>query len=510
MYDALYARQSRDKKDSISIESQFNFCMKEIEEGTQVKKYQDKGYSGKNVERPDFQQLLKDIEKGIIRKVIVYRLDRMSRSTLDFAKLMEYFKEYNIEFVSTAEKFDTSTPIGKAMLSIVMIFAQLERETIQQRITDNYYERGKKGMFLGGNIPFGFELIPTKIDGKKTNMLNANNAMEHVVKLFGEYSNTNSSLHSLASSLNENEVKTSLDNFWDSAKISRLLKNPAYVKSDIDIFNYFKSMGCIMHNDVAEYVGNKGLYVYGNTVSTSTKFQNLEGYNVVIAPHDGVIDSKLWLKCQYKLSKNKQIKNSGKSKYSWLSGLTKCKKCGYSMNINKASLSKKNNTYVIYFRCSGRTLRKICDSLSVRIDEVESIVAEKMFDYISTFDNKLKITAGVESKKVNEIKINIQNKEIEIENLVDNLASSKGVAIKYINNRIEKLDAELTKLIEELNKLGQSDTIGDDVIVGLKKLVLIWDELDLEDKKNTASKVISKVCIDKTEDKLDIEIEWKF
>ena len=91
--DAIYGRQSIDKKDSISIESQFEFCRYELK-GGEAKEYKDKGYSGKNIERPDFQRLLKDIRAGLIRRVIVYKLDRISRSIVDFAKLMELFKQY--------------------------------------------------------------------------------------------------------------------------------------------------------------------------------------------------------------------------------------------------------------------------------------------------------------------------------------------------------------------------------------------------------------------------------
>lgn len=133
--DAIYGRQSIDKKDSISIESQFEFCRYELK-GGEGKEYKDKGYSGKNIERPDFQRLLQDIRLGLIKRVIVYKLDRISRSIVDFAKLMELFKQYDVEFVSCTEKFDTSTPMGRAMLNICIVFAQLERESIQMRVQD--------------------------------------------------------------------------------------------------------------------------------------------------------------------------------------------------------------------------------------------------------------------------------------------------------------------------------------------------------------------------------------
>ena len=137
MYDALYTRQSVEKIDSISIESQLEYCKYETR-GNPYKEYIDRGYSGKNTNRPAFEEMLEDIKQGKISRVIVYKLDRISRSILDFANMMDIFQKHNVEFVSSTERFDTSTPIGRAMLNICIVFAQLERETIQKRVTDAY------------------------------------------------------------------------------------------------------------------------------------------------------------------------------------------------------------------------------------------------------------------------------------------------------------------------------------------------------------------------------------
>ena len=124
LFDAIYARQSVDRIDSISTTSQIEFCKKEVT-GQSFKVYTDKSYSGKNIDRPAFQEMLSDIKAGKVNRVIVYRLDRISRSVLDFANLIEVFQKNKVDFVSTMEKFDTSTPIGKAMLMIVMILHSL-------------------------------------------------------------------------------------------------------------------------------------------------------------------------------------------------------------------------------------------------------------------------------------------------------------------------------------------------------------------------------------------------
>ena len=168
--DAIYARQSVDKKDSISIESQIEFCKYELKGGS-YKEYADKGYSGKNTDRPRFQELIRDIENGLVHKVIVYKLDRISRSILDFANMMELFQKYNVEFVSSTEKFDTSTPMGRAMLNICIVFAQLERETIQKRVQDAWYARCQRGFKMGGRPPYGFRTEPIIIDGIHTKKL---------------------------------------------------------------------------------------------------------------------------------------------------------------------------------------------------------------------------------------------------------------------------------------------------------------------------------------------------
>ena len=154
--DAIYARQSVDKADSLSIQGQIDLCRQKAGAGFQV--YHDRGYSGRNTNRPAFQRMMEDVEKGLVQKIIVYRLDRFSRSIADFGRLWETLRRHNVEFVSINETFDTSTPMGRAMLNIIMVFAQLERETTAERVRDNYYQRAKLGAWPGGPAPYGFSI----------------------------------------------------------------------------------------------------------------------------------------------------------------------------------------------------------------------------------------------------------------------------------------------------------------------------------------------------------------
>ena len=164
--DAIYARQSVEREDSLSIEGQLARCRVEAHEDAQ--EYIDRGFSGKNTNRPAFQRMMQDICAGYIGKVIVYRLDRISRSILDFAQMMELFEEKQVEFLSSTEHFDTSAPMGRAMLNICIVFAQLERETIQSRVLDTYVDRSRRGFYMGGRVPYGFALDALTLDGVRT------------------------------------------------------------------------------------------------------------------------------------------------------------------------------------------------------------------------------------------------------------------------------------------------------------------------------------------------------
>lgn len=253
---AIYARQSIDKKDSISIETQIEACKRCCVGEYRV--YSDKGWSGKNLDRPQFQQLLKDIRAGEIHKLVVYKLDRISRSLNDFSNLMETFKKYGVEFASTVETFDTSTAIGRAMLGIIMVFAELERENILLRVKDNYYARGEKGLYLGGVPIYGFDKIPTRLDGIKTSVLVPNSDMPTVEYIFSAYRESGCSLGDIVRTLNEQSVLSPAGTLWDSSKLSRLLRSPVYVCADMEVYRYFKEKGARISNPAEDFTGEHG------------------------------------------------------------------------------------------------------------------------------------------------------------------------------------------------------------------------------------------------------------
>lgn len=172
---AIYSRKSRFTGKGESIENQVEMCrehiFKHIEDGknSNISVYEDEGFSGKNLERPQFKKMMQNAKRQPFDFIVCYRLDRISRSIGDFATLIEELNEREINFICIKEQFDTSTPMGRAMMYIASVFAQLERETIAERVRDNMLMLAKMGRWLGGTTPTGYasEKVDNMIvDGK--------------------------------------------------------------------------------------------------------------------------------------------------------------------------------------------------------------------------------------------------------------------------------------------------------------------------------------------------------
>ena len=487
----IYTRQSIDKKDSISIDGQIDLCKKEAgSEPIQI--YTDKGFSGANINRPAFKQLIFDIKQSKIDKVIVYRLDRISRSLLDFAGMIDVFKKHNVAFVSCNEKFDTSTPIGNAMLSIIMVFAQLERETIQQRIKDNYYQRGKKGMYLGGPAPYGFDKVKTTINGINTSMLAPNADSANVQTLYDMY-NSGLTLGAIAKEITNRGIIAPNGGLWSSLMVSRILKSPTYVKADADVYMYYKLRGCNITNDLADFVGANGCYLYGKRDRNAAKYTDVSDHTLSLAPHEGIIDADTWLNVQKRIAQNKQIKNTGKSSHTWLSGLVKCGKCGYTMTVTTYKNYK-------YLNCRGRTNYYVCEgNQTVYVDVVESYVEQAIKNRVNTIDFGIKTERKVSNA---EDKIRLVQIEHDIDNLLNHLASAPDVAAEYINQKIIALHSEKQDLMQK-TLLKQDSNIELDKI---KQDVQNWDTLSLDDKKINAKALITKILISDS----TINIDWRY
>ena len=495
--DAIYARQSVDRKDSISIESQIEFCRHELKGGA-AKEYQDKGFSGKNTDRPQFQQLVRDIEAGMIARVVVYKLDRISRSILDFANMMELFQKHGVEFVSSTEKFDTSTPMGRAMLNICIVFAQLERETIIKRVSDAYQSRTRKGIRVGGKTPYGYKLEPFTIEGIATKKLAADPEPADNVRLMYElYSQPQTSLHEVARYFAEKNIMFFGKTLFSST-LSELLRNPVYVQVDMDIYEFFKSHGAEIEGDAASFTGLTGCWLFGVNNPQNRGRDNLQGKVLVPSPHEGIIPSDLWLKCRKKLMTNSAFQPARKATQTWLAGKAKCGRCGFSL-MSIGNGEKK------YMRCRKRAESGACEGCgTVRTWELEQLIYDSMVDKLWEFKSVSKRKKTSENPKLTAAKVELAQVDAEIEKLVDSLVDANATLIQFANRKAGELDLrkqEIQKIIADLS----------DAEIPTFRLTEIsgylgdWGNTNIDDKRQVIDSLIT--VIRATNEK--VVIEWK-
>jgi site-specific DNA recombinase len=227
---AIYSRKSSEE----GLEQEFNslhaqreaceaFIASQRSEGWVLVRdqYDDGGISGGTLERPGLQRLLEDIEDGLVDVVVVYKIDRLSRSLADFAKLVEVFDRNGVTFVSVTQSFNTTTSMGRLTLNILLSFAQFEREVTAERIRDKVAASRKKGMWMGGVPPYGYRVENRKlvVDGE---------AAEHVRWIFARFLEIGSGTE-LAREVAKRGIRTPRGNRIDKKYLYRMLNNRAYI-----------------------------------------------------------------------------------------------------------------------------------------------------------------------------------------------------------------------------------------------------------------------------------------
>lgn len=494
---AIYARQSIDKKDSISIETQIEACRREAF-GEEVEIFSDRGFSGKNTNRPDFGRLMDEIKADRIGRVIVYKLDRISRSVLDFAKMMEIFAENQVEFLSCTERFDTSTAMGRAMLNIAVVFAQLERETIQLRVTDAYYSRSHKGYYMGGRVPYGFKLEDTVIDGIHTSKFVPDpQEMEQIKIIYKTYSRPASTLGDAMRALIDAGFLTTRSKApWNTARISEIIRNPVYVKADADVYRFYAENGANLINPAADYAGTNGLFLYKGQDGSGEKSKqyDLKGRDVVLAPHAGVIDSEVWLICRQKIMRNRKLATVRCGTRSWLTGKLKCKKCGYAYQVTKSGSAKAGR----YFQCSGARYAVKCKGAghTIYAAEFENYILNQIKKELENF-GYLSDERKQKDPKTKEYEIRIAELEREIENLLNRVAFANETLMGYINERIEAADAEKQELKKKIAEGAANHAAGERNRI--TDYINKWKDLELIDKQRIADILIDRIEIGENE-----------
>lgn len=501
----FYARKSVERENSISCETQLEYCramIKPDERDEKVIPIVDNGFSGGNVNRDGFQKMMKLIRQDKVSKVIVYRLDRISRSLPDFVNILQEFREHGVMFISSQESFDTSSPYGDLIVKILMVFAEFERTSAIERVTQAYIHRSEMGFYMGGRQPYGFELVPTVIHNVKTKMLNPiPSEIEQVRYIYEVYAQKNVSLRRLQDIL-ISEGKTPLNNSrWTTAKLSTLLKNPIYVKADSDIYDYFEQHGAQMVSDISMFTGEYGAQLYGRT-KHSPDNPDWSDMKLVLMSHQGIIDSDTWLKCQRKLEKNRQVTSSFSNPTSWLAGKVICEKCGHTMTTIKGKVNK-DGEIRRYYNCTGKSHKRICTGLKVSIyaEDLENMVydciAEKLCDLKSVTRSPKRGDFG----EVNELKLKIKAVEQSEKQLLDTMLSGGFNAdlIAIANQKATQLKNDKLVLYQRLDEVKSQN---EEAVINLARS---WQTADYNRKKAVAMIMINKIVIAENG---NVKMEW--
>ncbi len=315
---AIYSRKSKFTGKGESIENQIELCKQYIvlHYGKETLKhiiiYEDEGFSGGTLERPQFKQMMQAAKEGKLTSIVVYRLDRISRNIGDFAQLIEQLNDRNISFISIKEQFDTSSPMGRAMMYIASVFSQLERETIAERIQDNMKELAKTGRWLGGITPTGYcsqEVIEEMSDGKrkKTYRLKQIEREIEIIRFIYDCFIQTKSLAKTEQFLADCSYHTKNNKPFSRFAIRAILTNPVYMNADIDAWNYFRKNNIIVFSEKAMFDGSYGIMAYNRTLQRAgktTKIREMNEWIIAVGAHQGVVSGKVWEEVQQILNKN--------------------------------------------------------------------------------------------------------------------------------------------------------------------------------------------------------------
>lgn len=483
----IYARKSKFTGKGESVDNQIKSCMEYIkshlineteETKMQVEIYKDEGISGKDiVSRPGMLELISDVEKGEIKVVVCYRLDRVSRSVKDFSGLLTKLAAYGTGFVSVNESFDTRTPMGRAMMYIASVFAQLERETIAERITDNMYALAKAGRWLGGRTPLGFTSIKieeTDSEGRKRSRycLKEKEDESAIVRLLYYKYLELGSFTKLETYLINNNYHTRDGKMYGRYTLKAILSNPVYCVADKTVYKYLEDNGYGIYSEQSMFDGKRGLIAYNknNCKAGGHRVNNAGDWIIAAGEHNGIIRAGTWIKVQERIKRN-----SGKSyRYpkttdALLSGIVRCGKCGSYMRP-KGGRKTVNGEKRYYYQCECKEKSKgdLCQIPNIPgnildkmvIAEISSLKGRmvKGYNYLQGTIKKLEIHTERKTRKYI-IQCRIKEYGCQIEKLLDALGKSgSGTTTGLILKRIDEITDIKNRLQEQYDKEKQSST----------------------------------------------------
>lgn len=476
---AVYARKSKFTGKGKSVENQIKICTEYaknhlINNGGEIniEIYKDEGISGKDiVSRPGILKLISDIGQGKIQVVICYRLDRISRNVKDFSELVTKLSASGAGFISVNEAFDTRTPMGRAMMYIASVFAQLERETITERITDNMYALAKTGCWLGGRTPLGFtsaRIEETDSTGRKISRycLEAEENETDIVKLLYDKYLELGSLTKLETYLINNNYHTRDGKFYGRYTLKSILSNPVYCVAGKVIYKYLVANGYSIYAEQNLFDGTKGLMAYNknNCKAKGKRINNPEDWIIATGMHKGVIPQETWINVQDRLKNN-----SGKSyRYpktigALLSGIVRCGRCGSFMRPKGGRIaSSGEKRYYYQCECKEKSNGNLCKMPNIpgnildkmAVAEILNLRQKLLKDGSYLQDEIEKIKDKIQEKQKKDIILKqIKDYSSQETALVDALGKSSSEAItKLILAKLDEITATKGRLQQQYNK----------------------------------------------------------
>lgn len=417
---AIYTRKSTDEgldQEYNSLDSQRDagesYIKSQRHEGWELlnKKYDDPAYSGGNMERPALQQLIKDIKNGKVDVVVVYKVDRLSRSLSDFAKLVEIFDTHSVSFVSVTQAFNTTNSMGRLTLNILLSFAQFEREVTGERIRDKFSSSKKKGIWMGGRLVLGYDVKERKL------VVNDVEA-ENVRFIFEEYLR-NDSIYKTLEVLRNKNIKTKSyiaqtgnkinGNYYNSGTIYGLLNNQIY-------------LGKIKHKK--EYFDGE---------------------------HEAIINQELWDKVQEKLAKNRRVKTSKNDvKEFTLRGKIFDNLGNRLKPVYTSRVRNNKKSFFRYYANQEKTKQGYSKSeiKYVSADELENIVAAMLNKLV-----KFELTNLSSSEQNKLIRNSISKLEVYKSEIVAEFENDEINKLnqKFKDKKLEFVESEKSKIKENIN-----------------------------------------------------------
>ena len=527
---AIYSRKSKFTGKGESIGNQIELCKEYIRAHygddalDHLVVYEDEGFSGGNLNRPDFKKMMAAAKERKFKAIIVYRLDRISRNISDFSSLIEELARLDIAFVSIKEQFDTGSPMGRAMMYIASVFSQLERETIAERIRDNMHELAKSGRWLGGTTPTGFESEGEEkvaVDGKKKKTFKLKlvpQEAEIVRMIYDLFSETNS-LTMTEAELMKRRIVTRNGNYFTRFSIKAILQNPVYMIADQEAYDYLTEKEADLFSDRAEFDGKHGIMAYNRTdqeKGKTTQYNPVNEWIVAVGKHPGLIPGKTWVRVQEALEQNKsKAFRRPKSNEALLTGLLYCR-CGNRMypKLSKRRTADGDVIFTYVCKLKERSQKSLCNNRNANGNTMDLAVVEQVkwlndhnAEFIDQMEKSRKFYTGNRVQYEEQLAALQKDKaevEKKIEGLVDSLIDlGDSTAKMRVAKRIEALTAEsdgLESRIQELTALTSQHAMSDMEFDVLRQLLSVFqqniDDMPLEQKRAAIRTVVRKVIWD--------------